>query len=489
MAVFDSTIKGSPAWWVKTLSDRLDERSRRYQELEDYDIGNHPMEDVGSSGKEAVHRFIKKARANYVSLINESVREKIRVYGIRTAADRDENGDQEAEKLRHANGLAVGENLLHHDTVTLGEGYVMVVPDKKIGARISIESARDTITATDPTDRRITVAALKRWIGDDDYVHAVLQLGDKLYYALGNYTPQSSYSTSKNIVSVASWTWETAPATNPLGRPSVVRFINRPRTRVVKTSRGYYTDTLAEAEDVLEDQDRINQQIYHRLVISASQAFRQRWIKLGNAVLSDEAERSLNSDPGAVWAIQGDVEFGDFSSADIRQILDAQQEDVKTISALSRTPPHYLLGGMVNIGAEALHAAKDGFAGKVRDRCTSIGESWAEVYGMAFELMGLTDRSDASMIEIIWEPIDPATLAEKADAMVKLSAVLPLVSNLREIGQFSPAAIERILQERDQEDFDNAVRQVLNGGSEEESPESPGGTEPSPPADSGNTAG
>lgn len=486
MAVFDPHTKGSPAWWVKTLSDRLNSQALRLEELERYDVGRHELKGVGAAGKEAWERFRDRSRANYIGLINESVREKMRIFGFRTAADRDENGDQEADKLYRINGLKVGANLLHHDVVSLGEGYAMVVPDAKLGARISVQSPFNTIVATDPTDRRVTIAGLTRWVGIDDRIHAVLHLGDKLYYAAGAIVQPTPFTNERAVMALpGSWEWEATPARNPLGRPAIVRFTNRPRTKRVQTPRGFWTDTLAEAEELLDSQDRINGEIFDRLTISAAQAFRQRWLKLGDANVDvKKLQEALNADPGAVWALQGDVEFGDFSTTDLRQILQAEGDDIKTLSALSRTPPHYLLGGMVNIGAEALHAAKDGFAGKVRDRCASVGEGWAEVFGMAFELTGLKDRSDPSDIEVIWEPVDPPTLSEKADAMVKLSNVLPLASNLREIGQFGPAAIERIMQERDQEDFDNAVRQVLNGGTDEEPTGSVGGTESATPADS-----
>jgi hypothetical protein len=118
---------------------------------------------------------------------------------------------------------------------------------------------------------------------------------------------------------------------------------------------------------------------------------------------------------------------------------------VQHLAAITRTPPHYLLGAMVNISGDALAAAETGLTSKVTERSAEFGESWETVYQLAGMVQGKTVPDDC---EVLWADPQFRTLMEMAAANVQLvTAGVPWRTRMSLL-PFTPSQIDRMSSER-----------------------------------------
>lgn len=82
------------------------------------------------------------------------------------------------------NGLDAESPIAHTEAVKCGEAALLVAPSPT-GARITVENPSQVIVATSPADRRVRLAALKRWVEDDGRLRANVYLPDATYRYVG----------------------------------------------------------------------------------------------------------------------------------------------------------------------------------------------------------------------------------------------------------------------------------------------------------------
>jgi hypothetical protein len=283
---------------------------------------------------------------------------------------------------------------------------------------------------------------LKVWTDDvENVAFAVLMLPDTFHYFRSR-TPLNKVS---NPWQPPSWTVDGANtfapdgvAANPFGEVPVIPFICRPDLA---------GNGLGEFEDVCDVQDRINTITLDLSVISAMQAYRQRWVK---GVDPEDADGNPQTmfDPGAdlMWVTPAEnAQFGEFGSTDLRPLIAAIDSSVQTLCAITRCPPHYLIGQVVNVSGDALAAAETGLVCKVIEREQEFGESWEAVYRLAGKVLGTEIPNDA---EVIWKDPQFRTLTEMASASVQLKASDVPWRTRMEMLDKTPQEIERMDAER-----------------------------------------
>lgn len=432
----------SPRWWLQRLGSQLLADQDRLNLLESYRSGDHPLPIGHHRMREAFRVLQRKARSNYTGLVVESVKERAKPLGIRKGSDA---LDAQSQKAWQANSLDAEAPICHSWCLTFGRAYVIVGPPTKDNYDqpvISIEDPRQVIHEPHPLRRRVAVAGLKIYVDSILNQHkAVLYLGDGTVHYF--YRIKRKNEPSNLRFNQAKWQDDTSEfedgmADLGIDRCPVVPFINRP---------DYAPMGFGEFEDVTDVQDRINSTILDRMVISRMQAYRQRWMK-GGKITDEEGNPLPPFDPGAdlLWAVEDEkAEFGDFEATDIRPLLEATKADVNDLAAISRTPPHYLLGALVNVSGDALTAAETGLVSKVRDRMTGWGESWEDVDRIAGLYLGVDPDPSSSLI---WADPQFRSIAEISDAATKQQAVGVPWSTLMELLQYTPEQIKRMRSER-----------------------------------------
>lgn len=396
----------SPLWWLLRLEKELSERGKAVELLDNYYEGDHPLPLVPDRARDPFRRMLKQARANWTGLIVEAVAERLHVDGFRLDAESG-TGDADAWNLWEANELGAESELVHTEALVQGEAYVTVWanPADPQVPLISPERTAEMAVERDPQNRRVLAAAVKvfrdPWTTD---VFGTVYLPDGIW----------KYRRPKD--SSGQWVEREAMLANPLGVVPVVAFLNRPRLRCGGRS---------EIEDVLDIQDRINKQIFDRLMASEFSSFRQRWATGMDIPLDDKGnpKEPFQAAVDRLWISEDPAtNFGEFTATDLGPYIAAVESDIQHMAAISRTPPHYLLGKMLNISGDALKAAESGLASKAKSRARHFGEAWEKVIRLAFAVLD-DARSKVTDSQTIWADPETRTEGERVDALVKMATL------------------------------------------------------------------
>lgn len=405
----------TPGWWLNTLNPRLDEQARRFKFFDAYYRGDHPLPEAPASAKDAYRKWLKQSRANWTGLIVDATVERYAVQGVRYGQD--QAADKDANRHWQANSLDIGASQVHLEATIAGESYVMVVPDDD-GPLILPEHPSQMVVACDSARRRRRLAALKKWLDDSGYVFATLYLPEAIH-KFRSAEKVKDYASGNKI------TWvrrevkgEENPFPNPLGVVPVVPFRNKERM---------LAGGVSEIDPVLDIQDRINSTLFNRKMAEQYSAFRQRAVSgLPMDTDPDTGLPKLPFQPAVdrLWTSENpDTKWHEFGQTDLAGYLGAVEADVKAMASITSTPPHYLLGEMVNLAAEALKAAEAGLVSKVRQRMIGFGESWEEVHRLAFLAADQPAKAAVVDAEIIWRNPEFRTEGQLVDALTKMATL------------------------------------------------------------------
>lgn len=207
-----------------------------------------------------------------------------------------------------------------------GEAYALVWADPGTddGLKVTVEHPATTIVEFDPSDHRVRRAALKAW-ADDGVDYAIVYLPDSVHW----YERQGK----------GPWQGRSV-GPNPLGVVPVVPLVNRPQLMPY--------EGRSEIADVTAIQDRINATIFNRLLAAEFTAFRQRWVT--GIEIPTDPETGAPVEPfkhavNRLWISEDpETKFGEFGETGLGPYIGAVEADVQHIAAITRTPPHYLLG-------------------------------------------------------------------------------------------------------------------------------------------------
>jgi hypothetical protein len=154
-----------------------------------------------------------------------------------------------------------------------------------------------------------------------------------------------------------------------------------------------------------------------------------------------------------LMAADADTKFGQFEAADLNQYVAALEAHIRHLAAITQTPPHYLLGSLVNLSAEALAAAEAGLQRKIAEKRMVLGEGYEQALRLAAGMLGDEAASMDMTSQVHWRDVESRSLAQVSDALVKLqtlgvplSVLLPMIPTLTKT------------------DVDNALAEIEQGG-------------------------
>lgn len=401
----------TPEQWRDRLAARLIDRQRGLARLQAYYDGDHPLPQGPKKVTEKFRRLQREARTNWMALVVDAVAERLQVVGFRFGEET--GGDDVAWRIWQTNHLDADHKLVHADALTLGCSYVLVWPDAThpAGVRITAEHASQCIVDYVPGDRRERAAGLKLWRDRDGFVYATVYLpGEVWRWVSDRPTTGLVESIQWQARSIDGEQW---PA--PTGLDAVPLVELRPRPRWDGTGR-------SELDGLTDIQDRINTTIFGRLVAAEFSAFRQRWAT-GMDIPEDDDGNPREPFEAAVdrlWvSTDPDTKFGEFSETDLANYVRAVEADVTHLAAISKTPPHYLLGALVNASGDALKSAETGLVSKAKDRQAFLGEDWEQVMRLALAAIG-DPRAEDYQSEVIWRDPENRSEGELVDALTKM---------------------------------------------------------------------
>jgi hypothetical protein len=454
----DASKVESPGWWLQRLGKKLlDERDDRVDAdgerepgldtLRRYAENKAPLPHVPGIDPREVAEWMKDARTNWTSLVVDSPVERMHVDGFRFGEpDDDSDGaktaDKEANRIWQENSLDADADLVHYGALSQRRAFVLV--ESEDGRPVlTHETPRQVAVEHVQGSRRKLAAGLKLWRDDwTGNTRATLWTPAKIYDFM---TKSEAPVFSGHAATLRGWDAYALPnstdgeRTNDLREVPLVPFINRRNRRL---------DGFAEHEDVLTIQNRITLSLINLLAAMKYGAFRQRWasgLEVDEDPITQQKIQPYKLDIKSLWTSgDPDTKFGEFAATDLRPYVAAVESAVQDLAAISRTPPHYLIGAVVNVSGDALKAAETGLVSKVRDRQRSFGESWEQTMRLAFRVLGDETRATAYTAETIWRDPESRSVAELADAAVKKStAGVPWRQRMEDMG-YTPAQISRM---------------------------------------------
>lgn len=430
----------TPDEWRDRLLERLDEQARNWARFDRYYSGDHPLPDAPPGARREYLRLMELARSNWCELIVDAVAERLTVAGVRFGQNQAADVDV-WDTIWQPNRLDGVHGTVHTEALVGGVAAVLVWPADNPGdaPSITVEHPTQVYVDNDGPPRRPRRAAIKRW-SEDGAELVTMQLD-------GAHTPTGEAMVYKWRREQTAARWEPRAGTddpgeafvNPLGVVSFVPFYNKPRMM------GRYRSELGAG--VTGIQDRINETIFNRLTAGRFAAFRQRWATGMEIPTDPETNRPIEPFRAAVdrlWVAEdSEVSFGEFAATDLRPYIESVEADIQHLAAITRTPPHYLLGqsGAFPSG-ESLKATETGLVRKVEARALAFGESWEEVVRLGLAAMEDARAADDSL-EVIWAEHESQGLGELSDYLVKLKALGVPDEALWERAGASPQEIRR----------------------------------------------
>lgn len=410
--------------------------------------------DIGT--RESYRRFLRRARLHIVETIRDARTDRQAVLGFRTGATGDDAGDQAAWAHWTRNRMGVQSRAFFNDTADYGRAYILTIPDD--AAPIwNVRNEWNTIGIVDPLRPWLLQAGIT--VSFDAIAgEEIATLFMPGYYreAFRRTSVQTLPQDGTPWASGADWTWRSDEQ------------IKTPRNPDPLLVRSQTTDGYGVYEKHLDTVDRINEITVNAISLIVMQSFRQRGVKgdlpshypeghpqAGQEIDYDEM---FKAGPAALWMLPVGAEIWESAQTDVTPIYNARKEEIKTLSSLTRTPQDIFDGESQNQSALGAQTSREPLIYAVKRMNEQAEVAITEAQALTFAAVGDTVRSDVSQLEVIWDKINPATMAEKAEAAPKFKAGgAPQRFIDTEVFEMSPAEQRRAASDRTDDAFNAAL--------------------------------
>jgi len=195
----------------------------------------------------------------------------------------------------------------------------------------------------------------------------------------------------------------------------------------------YYPDldldgrTPGEVEPNIALAARINKTAYDRMLTQHFNSWKIRYIA---GMQEPDSEESAARDKMKLEqsmfliAADPDTKFGSLPETGLTGFIEAHENDIQALAAVTHTPTHELTGQMVNLSAEALAAARAGQTQKTDGYKHNIGGSHAQTLRLASFLDGDDKHAKDITGRVTWQDTSIRSIAQAVDALGKAAIML-----------------------------------------------------------------
>lgn len=400
----------TPAEWLPILTARLDANNPRYRLLTRYVNGDAPLPEMGANVRQSWIKFQRMSRTNWGELIRDAVVDRIVPNGILIDGKNDSPKALQAKRIWRDNRLdTVFKDWLRFG-LTYGRSYMTVWRGDDGKAIVTADAPDSMWAATDPLQPWRVRAAIRWWRDNDekrDYAMVWTKTSWQRFYRSIYTDPNRASESPLWLRAQGEWTPDGEPTPTLAGDPPVVVYTN--------------PNMAGEFENHLDLINRINNGTLQILAITAMQAFRQRGIKGGLLPQKDEMGNDIDwtkvfeAAPGALWNLPEGLDIWESQQTDVNPLLAEAKDNIRQLSAVTRTPFSTLIPDSANQSAEGAKETKEGLIFKSAERLTvaAVGAEAAIVKALAVEG---TELNDDETLELLFEPVSMVTLSEKYQA-------------------------------------------------------------------------
>lgn len=433
-------VPTEPSDWLLYLGKRHD---AEIPELEAYDRwyeGTQPVAYMHPEIWREVSDRIKPVILAWPQLVVDTVEERLDVEGFRVPvtgrdrrnaepnADHDEDtpegaADQDLWRVWQANDLDEQSQMAHTDALVMRRSYVCVGSneDDRDTPLVTVESPMEVFADIDPRTRQVR-AALRRILEEDSYARV-----NERYATL--YLPNSTIWYRWD----GGWLQEDRDDHN-LGVVPVQPLTNRPRLRRgVRLQTGEVAIRFGRSElhSVLPLANSANKIATDMMLASEFVALPLRgfW-GIGPDDLVDQHGNKLT----ALQAIMGrllllkdaDGKQFEFPGANLSGFHTTLAELARMVASLAGLPPHYFGLNTDNpASADAIRSAESRLVKRAERKQRLFGGPWERVMRLVRRFQDGDWDPRLRQLETIWRDPSTPTVAQAADAAVKLYTTQP----------------------------------------------------------------
>ncbi|MFJ9408571.1 phage portal protein [Streptomyces sp. NPDC101393] len=394
----------------------------RMDRVDNYIRGVHDDPYMPKSATDEYKLLAKRAIANWMPLLVKTPAQVLSVTGYR----RDGGADTTPEwDVWQQNRMDSRQTAIHRAALTYGVAYVAVTTDAFGTHMKGLSPRRVYASYADPASD-----ALPLWVLMMDHLPSADDVKDvasgTLYTQTNVYQVTVTGGGKKSVTTLVS------------SVPHNMKLLGQPVCPVVRFApdidlEGRVTGVI---EPMIPIQDRINQTTFDRLIVQTFGSFKVRTVtgmapdlqrdpETGDVILDANGRPTpipVRADASRFMMTPNeDAKFGTLDETPLDGFLEAAKADVKQLAAVSQTPPHYLLGDMVNLSAEALAAAESALMRAVKEFQRPLGEAWELVLALVSESEGSVVDAGA---QVLWDDFESRSFAQVVDALGKAAQML-----------------------------------------------------------------
>lgn len=428
----------TPEQWRDKLIAELNKRRVEIDKKRKYYDGEHLLPLAPDSSTDEYKRLAVLGQANMCASVVDSVVEGLVIDGINMRPGQtDGQSDLGLEvwlDYLQPNKIDAQLPVVFEEALKVGRAFMLVWP---IGA---VDARQVSVTAEDPAEcivwyragnRSERVAGLKVYRENDGTEYCTLWLPDTVHFWRSK--GRASVTTTPNPRSpVAALFWDPwdgpggdgPEVDNPMRVVPLVEYRSRPKldgTPQPELSRS-----------VLIQQDRLNYRLFNSVVVGEYQSYPQR-VALNIEIPTDDDGNPVNplkAGPERVWTLNAAEDstqapqVTQLSAADLTQHIKVVEHEIKLMASISKTPLYSLAGDLVNVGADTVTALNEARIYKIKRHQLEFGEATEEVARLTLIASGNDELADMALTaEVTWANPELLSLAQRADAALKLSSI------------------------------------------------------------------
>jgi hypothetical protein len=422
--------------WLTHLIQQHDQCKADLLSMDSYYEGLQPLSYMAPELLAELSDRIRQVVINWPRLVVDSLEERLDVEGFRLAGSA--LADKRLNQWWQANDLDEESQLGHLDALIMRRAFVIVGsrtgPDADTdddgdedAPLITVESPLEVHAQRDPRTREVQ-AAVKRWSvteGATKVEHATLYLPDTtIWYERDG----------------GAWA-EADRDDHELHTVPVVPMVNRARTR--------NRDGVSELKDIVPLSDAACK-IATDMMVSAEYHAVPRRVAFGfsEADFQDEQGRPVSAFSrvvGRMWATEKSKLDGadvvQFPEASLGNFHDTINSLAALVASLSGLPPHFL--GLTTdnpASADAIRSSETRLIKRAERKQRAFGGTWEQVMRIADRIQTGEWNPDLRGLETIWRDASTPTVAQAADAAVKLFAagIVPRRQTREDLGYTQP---------------------------------------------------
>lgn len=324
-----------------------------------------------------------------------------------------ESSDAELWQVYQANDGAYMSQQIHREGLALSRAYAIVGPGESAGDApvITAESAFDAIHEDDPRTHQVK-HGIKRWTDLDKTKWMT-------YYHSDGWTSFRQVA--------GSWEEDRAETENGFGVCRLVPMPNDPRT-LGRVRAGKFDQRLGRSvfHDVIPLMDALNKIASDMMVSAEFHALPRRWATgLNSDDFVDEQGKQLETFSliaGRMWGTEAkEAKFGQFPEAMLENFHNTMKLLMQTSGKKLGLPSGYMSFATTNPpSADGIRAEEAQFVKRVERKLQLLGTKWERVAKLVLLTLGYPKSNEMDTIEVLWRDPATPTMAQKADATVKL---------------------------------------------------------------------